>query len=190
MSGGVPDRLWLVESLLNSVEIYQSGADELRDLGTFRQWLTAHAPLAADRGRPDTAARLAAEPSEADLDLARRLRTELRAEAVTHHRGGAARDQTGLRAVAAELPLVAQLPHLVPAGHGTRAALAEVLADIVQSGPEWHRVKICPADDCQWAYYDASKNSSRRWCSMELCGNRNKTKKYRQRQAAHAPATD
>ncbi|WP_412540606.1 CGNR zinc finger domain-containing protein [Longispora sp. K20-0274] len=189
MSSGVPDGLWLVESLLNSVEI-EAGADDLRDLAGFRQWLTAHATLAAERGRPETAARLAAEPAEADLGLARRLRDELRAEAVTHHRGGADRDRAGLRAVAAELPLLAHVPLLVPAGEGTRAALAEVLADIVQSGPEWRRVKICPADDCQWAYYDASKNSSRRWCSMELCGNRNKTKKYRQRQAAHAPATD
>jgi predicted RNA-binding Zn ribbon-like protein len=47
----------------------------------------------------------------------------------------------------------------------------------------WRRMKICPADDCRWVYYDASRNSSRRWCSMKVCGNRNKTRSYRQRTA-------
>ncbi|KHL18963.1 putative RNA-binding Zn ribbon-like protein [Mumia flava] len=43
------------------------------------------------------------------------------------------------------------------------------------------RVKICPADDCRWAFYDRSKNHSRQWCSMEVCGNRAKARKHRAR---------
>jgi predicted RNA-binding Zn ribbon-like protein len=35
------------------------------------------------------------------------------------------------------------------------------------------RVKECPGvNDCGWLFYDASKNRSRRWCSMEGCGSR------------------
>jgi predicted RNA-binding Zn ribbon-like protein len=35
------------------------------------------------------------------------------------------------------------------------------------------RIKECPgADDCGWLFFDASKNRSRRWCSMEGCGSR------------------
>ncbi|WP_018351756.1 CGNR zinc finger domain-containing protein [Longispora albida] len=188
MTRTVPDRLWLVKAFLNSVEIAETGPDDAIALDRFGSWLATQAPLAAELGRPHTAARLAgAIPEAGDLLLARRLRDELRAEAVTHHRGGAPRDPAGLRAVAAELPLVVHWPDLVPAGHGARAVLSEVLADIVLAGePDWRRMKVCPADDCGWAYYDASKNSSRRWCSMDICGNRSKTKAYRQRQAAHA----
>ena len=34
----------------------------------------------------------------------------------------------------------------------------------------WDRLKICPADDCRWAFYDRSKNRFRHWCSMAECG--------------------
>jgi len=46
---------------------------------------------------------------------------------------------------------------------------------------DWSRLKICPDDDCQWAFVDQSRNRSRRWCSMEVCGNRDKTRTYRAR---------
>ncbi|MBW9207014.1 CGNR zinc finger domain-containing protein [Mumia sp. zg.B53] len=46
------------------------------------------------------------------------------------------------------------------------------------------RVKICPADDCRWAFYDRSKNHSRQWCSMEVCGNRAKVRNHRERSAS------
>ena len=35
----------------------------------------------------------------------------------------------------------------------------------------WNRLKVCPNDDCAWAFYDESRNRSRRWCSMNVCGN-------------------
>jgi len=44
-------------------------------------------------------------------------------------------------------------------------------------------VKICPADDCRWAFYDTSRNHSRQWCSMEVCGNRAKARAHRERGA-------
>ncbi|EHR59251.1 Zn-ribbon-like motif containing protein [Saccharomonospora cyanea NA-134] len=46
---------------------------------------------------------------------------------------------------------------------------------------EWGRVKICPADDCRWAFHDRSRNRSRTWCSMRVCGNRQKARAFRQR---------
>jgi len=48
----------------------------------------------------------------------------------------------------------------------------------------WRRVKICREDTCQWVFYDQSKNSAKQWCSMRVCGNRNKTRAYRARQRA------
>lgn len=50
---------------------------------------------------------------------------------------------------------------------------------------EWDRVKICPADDCRWAFFDRSRNHSRTWCSMRACGNREKARAWRERARAN-----
>jgi predicted RNA-binding Zn ribbon-like protein len=50
----------------------------------------------------------------------------------------------------------------------------------------WERLKACPLEGCLWAFYDRSKNRSRRWCSMDVCGNVAKARAYRQRHAAHS----
>jgi predicted RNA-binding Zn ribbon-like protein len=48
----------------------------------------------------------------------------------------------------------------------------------------WDRLKICAADTCRWAFYDSSKNRGGHWCSMQLCGNREKNRTYRSRRSA------
>jgi len=45
------------------------------------------------------------------------------------------------------------------------------------------RVKQCPGKDCGWLFFDTTKNKSRRWCEMEVCGNRAKQKRVRQRKS-------
>ena len=47
----------------------------------------------------------------------------------------------------------------------------------------WGRLKACR--NCHWSFYDYSPNRSATWCSMQLCGNRTKTRAYRRRKAAH-----
>ncbi len=61
------------------------------------------------------------------------------------------------------------------------ALVADVLAAIAkaQDSGEWHRLKACTSDECLWAFYDRSRNRSRHWCSMDVCGNRAKTRTYR-----------
>ncbi len=46
----------------------------------------------------------------------------------------------------------------------------------------WARVKACAAPDCRYAYFDTSRNRSRRWCEMAYCGNRAKNRAWRERQ--------
>ncbi len=43
----------------------------------------------------------------------------------------------------------------------------------------WIRLKACR--NCHWSFYDYSPNRSATWCSMQLCGNRAKTRAYRKR---------
>jgi predicted RNA-binding Zn ribbon-like protein len=43
------------------------------------------------------------------------------------------------------------------------------------------RIRICSAEGCGWAFLDQSKNSTRRWCSMQSCGNREKALRFKSR---------
>ena len=47
---------------------------------------------------------------------------------------------------------------------------------------ELGQVKECPG--CGWLFLDTSKNQSRRWCSMDTCGARDKMRRYHKRQSA------
>lgn len=78
---------------------------------------------------------------------------------------------------------------LAPLARGVDAFLAQVFAIVHDAGVDgtWQRLKGCR--NCHWVFYDESKNRSATWCSMELCGNRLKTKRYRRRHASTAPTT-
>ncbi len=43
------------------------------------------------------------------------------------------------------------------------------------------RIRRCAADDCRTVYRDESRTNSRRWCSMQRCGNRAKVRAHRAR---------
>jgi predicted RNA-binding Zn ribbon-like protein len=40
------------------------------------------------------------------------------------------------------------------------------------------RMKQCQGNDCGWLFFDTTKNRSRRWCEMKVCGNRAKQKRF------------
>ena len=48
------------------------------------------------------------------------------------------------------------------------------------------RVRPCGAESCRWLFLDTSKNHTRRWCNMKVCGNRMKARRFQQ--AHRAPA--
>lgn len=48
------------------------------------------------------------------------------------------------------------------------------------------KVKICP--NCDWLFVDRSKNQSRVWCDMRVCGNRTKASNHYQRHRIKAKA--
>ena len=45
------------------------------------------------------------------------------------------------------------------------------------------RVRECAGEGCGWLFLDRSKNGTRRWCDMTVCGNRAKMQRYRSRRA-------
>ena len=61
----------------------------------------------------------------------------------------------------------------VPAEDGVAGALARIglAAHETRASEVWWRLKICAFDECEWAYYDLSKNRSRHYCEYG-CGNK------------------
>jgi predicted RNA-binding Zn ribbon-like protein len=64
-----------------------------------------------------------------------------------------------------------------------RAALAQLARAAVElvAGPDLRRIDNCANPSCSLMFIDHSRPGRRRWCSMERCGNRAKTTRYRQR---------
>ena len=79
-------------------------------------------------------------------------------------------------------------PVLAPEDDGTYGAIGRVVAAVAELAPtdEWKRLKGCRDEHCRVAFYDKSRNRSRAWCSMEVCGNRDKQRGYRERHATRS----
>jgi predicted RNA-binding Zn ribbon-like protein len=142
----------LVVDFLNTVD-HDTGTDVLADAAAWPAWL-------AERGL-------------APGENARAVRTALRAAVGDPHDA------------AAEVTAAVRVE--VPAGGAPRLAAGDVVGAVLAAAARlavlgrWERVKICPADDCRWAFYDRSRNHSRTWCSMQVCGNREKARAWRER---------
>jgi predicted RNA-binding Zn ribbon-like protein len=60
--------------------------------------------------------------------------------------------------------------------------LAQAASDLMTS-PALDRLRACGSETCRWVFLDTSKNHSRRWCSMKVCGNRMKARRFHARPA-------
>jgi predicted RNA-binding Zn ribbon-like protein len=58
------------------------------------------------------------------------------------------------------------------------ALIANATADFLVE-TEWSRIRKC--ESCVVHFFDTSKKGSRRWCSMNICGNKLKVAAYQQR---------
>jgi predicted RNA-binding Zn ribbon-like protein len=154
-----------VEGFVNTLEV-EDGNDRLAP------WLEA-------RGVPAT--------WEA-LVRAAGVREAVRAHVLAHN--GVGVDLEPATAVLAEASRRARLelrldgaPRLEPAAAGVDGLVGGLLAAIAAAAADgtWTRLKACRADDCRWAFYDDTRNRSRAWCSMRVCGNRAKARRYRAR---------
>lgn len=76
-------------------------------------------------------------------------------------------------------------PVLAAEGDGASGAIGRIVATVAELAPtdEWRRLKGCRDETCRVAFYDKSRNRSRAWCSMEVCGNREKARSFRHRHA-------
>jgi predicted RNA-binding Zn ribbon-like protein len=185
--GVAPGNLGTLQAFVNTLDIEQ-GTDALASPADLDAWLR-RAGLADDHGGPSGQRELslAVELREALRDVLRSHVTRRSAHAVPPAAGTAAarvaRVATAMRAKF-DVDTDGRIA-VVAAGAGTAAALTRLLligAEAASAGT-WQRLKVCSADDCQWAFYDRSPTHSGCWCSMQICGSRAKSRAYRSRAA-------
>ena len=153
------------------------GGDELATPAALAGWLAGRDLIHA--GTP---------AGDADLDEAHALRGALR-EALASRAGQGREGLANANQTLAGLSLRVELgadgtPRLTPvAGGAVPAALSRLAASAAAAAADgsWQRLKMCAAPDCRWVFHDAARNGLGRWCSMRVCGNRDKTRAYRQR---------
>jgi predicted RNA-binding Zn ribbon-like protein len=174
-----PPPLRLVQAFVNTVDL-EHGREWLGDSRALAAWARENGLV--PRGTVFT---------QAELRAALELREAFRALLAANRDRGS--DQAALEALAdaadrARLTITfddARDPVLEPRARGfdgVRGRLVSVAVTAMLDG-SWERLKACR--NCRWAFFDESKNRSARWCSMSLCGNRLKTRAYRQRHVAH-----
>lgn len=61
--------------------------------------------------------------------------------------------------------------------------VARSAAELLTS-PDLTFVRECASYDCGWLFMDTTKNRSRRWCDMRVCGNRAKSRRHYERRRA------
>jgi predicted RNA-binding Zn ribbon-like protein len=176
-----PGPLRLVQELVNTTDL-EHEREFLPDSKALRAWLRSHT-LVGSR----------TPVSPADLARTLELREALRGLLVANNDG---RPSTGfdvLNRVADRARLGLRFGErgiaFVPRAKGVDRALGEILGVVAASlqDDSWERLKACR--NCRWAFFDYSRNSSATWCSMQLCGNRLKTRAYRRRATRPRPRT-
>ncbi len=152
------------------------GVDKLDD----DEWLRA---FARDGGLGALA-----PPTRAERRRLQELRGVLRALVETHAAGGLDELQPYVAAAPVRRRIVGGRVELEPVERDWRWATSEIAASFVELLAEGDasRLNVCANHECQWAFYDASRNRSRRWCGAASCGTLDKVRRFRERQRAHS----
>jgi len=173
-----PMPLLLVQAFVNTIEL-EAQTDVLAEEGAARAWFVAAGLLP-----PESSLR------PADLELARNVRGSIRSLLVSG-RGDRVREGQldPLRELAEKHPLrmtidnsgVLAVENLESDDLPDRLFGLLLIINAAQRDGTWTRLKSCANAECQWVFYDRSKNQRGNWCDMAVCGNRLKNRELRAR---------
>lgn len=177
MSKPAPHELALIEDFVNTWDL-EDEEEALPIPSALGDWLAEHG---------------LAEPGEAfshkDLARAIAVREALRALLLANNDGDldpaapatltAAADRARLTVAVGDDGRA----RVEPRAAGIDRVFGRLLGIVARAQAEgtWERLKACPWHTCHVAFYDHSRNRSRTWCSMAVCGNRAKARTYRRR---------
>ncbi len=169
-----PDAVMLVQRFVNTLD-YPAGPDQLAGPAETTRWLASEGVSAPD-------------VSDRDVGRLVGIRETLR-DMLEAHAGENVDPAVSVRLqrLLGSTPLRASFSErgatLAPSPHGVDGFLARLAAAILEATltGTWERLKVCRNDTCRFAYYDRSKNGRRAWCTMRVCGSREKARTYRER---------
>ena len=153
--------------------------DELKRPDDLAAWM-------AQRKLSRSGAKVTPAMLETALSLRASLRDYLQHDPAERQNRSATR---ALNAAIAAFPLYAEVGgeaggKLHPARDDALAGLSALAVELYDGARDGSldRLKMCAAEECRRVFFDRSKPATRRWCMSTLCGNRIKTRAYRERQ--------
>jgi len=184
---GVPDELANLYDFANTLDVRHfthhgvphPQGDELTHARELAAWMT-------QRGLSSTSAKVTPAVFATAIELRTLIRDYLQCDPPER-----SRNKDAVRALNKTLKL---FPLIVTAGsdgmllrnarEDSLAGLSPVVAELYDGSRNGtlDRLKMCASDECRRVFFDRSKPSTRRWCMSSLCGNRMKTRSYRERQ--------
>jgi predicted RNA-binding Zn ribbon-like protein len=183
----VPDALANLYDFANSLDVrhfvhhgvQHMQSDELTSPRELDAWMAA-------RGLSWTGAKVTPAMFETALQLRASVRSYLECDPVERRRNKEA--VCPLNKAMSLFPLLAEARSdrmvLRAARDDALAGLSSVVAELYDGSSRGtlDRLKMCAAEECRRVFFDRSKPATRRWCMSTLCGNRIKTRNYRERQ--------
>jgi len=172
----IKPELQLLCDFVNTLD-RESGTDELADAQGLGGWLRGRGLWGA---RPDEREAAAArELREAPRELMRANNGE-----EVDAAGAAATLDAAARRARVSVGFDSGSIRLVAPDGGVGEVL--VAAGTAMADGSWPRLKACRSETCRWAFVDSARNRSRQWCSMSVCGNREKARTFRRRHGSAA----
>lgn len=172
-----PGELIILQGFVNTLDI-EKRIDEIGTVKLLKSWLIRHG-----FHHPDI------KLSSKDLNTALSFREAIRSLLLANN-GKKAQSSliNQINDLVSQFKLVIRFDtdgrlSLLPSNRGLCGVCEQILAILVKSIGDgtWYRMKACNEPNCKWAFFDNSKNHSGRWCTMSVCGSRDKARAYRKR---------
>ena len=187
----VPDALAHVYDFANTLDlrhfvhhgVRHPTDDELKSPADLAAWLQ-------QRGLLEGRARLGASMFQEALKFRASLRDYLACQPERRHRdaniASKLNDALAPFALAARVSPGKSAMTLQAVRRDALAGIGAIVGQLYDGAADGtlSRLKMCASDECRRVFYDRSKPGTRRWCQAVLCGNRMKTRSYRERQRA------
>jgi predicted RNA-binding Zn ribbon-like protein len=185
---GVPDGLANLYDFANTLDVRHfthhgvphPQGDELTDARELAAWMS-------QRGLSSAGAKITPAMLATALELRTLVRDYLQCDPLERSRNKDA--VRTLNRALKSFPMVAAAGDdgdmvLRTAREDALAGLSPIVAELYDGSRNGTlaRLKMCASDECRRVFFDRSKPSTRRWCMSSLCGNRMKTRSYRERQ--------
>lgn len=184
----VPDQLANLYDFANTLDVRHFThhgvphvqGDELAGPRELGAWM-------AQRGLSFTSARITPPMFDIALQLRASVRAYLQCDPAERRKDKDA--VQSLNAALKQFPLVARAHVdrgmvLGASRDDALAGMSAIVAELYDGSVRGtlDRLKMCAAEECRRVFFDRSKPATRRWCMSTLCGNRMKTRAYRERQ--------